>query len=45
MKKILGILLLSCVCILLGLSVRWSREKNISLVSLDNNTEICHDVL
>lgn len=45
MKKILGILLLSCVCILLGLSVRWSREKNISLVSLDNNTEICRDVL
>lgn len=45
MKKILGILLLSCVCILLGLSVKWSREENISLVSLDNNAEICRDVL
>ena len=32
MKKVLGILLLSCVCILLGLSVRWSRERGLSLV-------------
>ena len=33
MKKVLGILLISCICLLLGLSVRWSKEKNISLVS------------
>ena len=34
MKKVLGILLLSCICILLGLSVRWSRDKDVSLVSV-----------
>ena len=34
MKKVLGILSVSCLCILLGLSVKWSREENITLVSL-----------
>lgn len=33
MKKVLGILIISSFCIILGLSVRWSREKNVSLVS------------
>ena len=33
MKKVLGILLLSVVCILLGLSVGWSREQDVTLVS------------
>ena len=32
MKKVLGILLLSCICMLLGLSVKWSRDKDVSLV-------------
>lgn len=32
MKKVFGILFLSCLCILLGLSVKWSREKDVSLV-------------
>lgn len=33
MKKVFGILVISCICILLGLSVRWSKEKGLSLVS------------
>ena len=33
MKKVLGILLLSCICILLGLSVRWNKERDVSLVT------------
>ena len=33
MKKILGIIGLSCACILLGLSVKWSIAENISLRS------------
>ncbi len=37
MKKVLGILLLSCICILLGLSVKWGREQRVSLVSAVNN--------
>ena len=40
MKKILGILVLTTVCILLGLSVGWSREKDITLVSEHTLTEI-----
>ena len=32
MKKVFGILLLSCICILLGLSVRWGRDRGLSLV-------------
>lgn len=40
MKKVLGILLLSFVCILLGLSVRWSREQNVTLVSAYENDGI-----
>lgn len=32
MKKVLGILMLACVCIALGLSVRWSRDRDVSLV-------------
>ena len=41
MKKVFGILLLSCVCMLLGLSVKWSRSRNVSLV----NVEIVSDNL
>ena len=40
MKKVLGILILSVVCILLGLSVKWSREKDVSLVDPLDHTEI-----
>lgn len=32
MKKILGIVALAGVCMLLGLSVRWSRERDLTLV-------------
>lgn len=32
MKKILGILALSCICILLGLSVKWYKDRDVSLV-------------
>ena len=35
MKKIFGILALSCICILLGLSVKWGRDKALSLVDPD----------
>ena len=37
MKKVFGILVLSCICILLGLSVKWSKEKNISLAAFNKN--------
>lgn len=40
MKKVFGILVLSVVCILLGLSVKWSRGKDLSLVGARLNTEI-----
>lgn len=40
MKKILGILVLTSVCILLGLSVGWSRERGVTLVSGLNTDEI-----
>ena len=40
MKKVFGILIISCICLLLGLSVKWSKERNISLAVSDNNTEI-----
>ena len=45
MKKVFGILVLSCMCILLGLSVRWSRAKDISLVSASEITDICLNML
>ena len=41
MKKVLGILGLSSVCILLGLSIKWSVAENISLVSAASNIKIC----
>lgn len=31
MKKVFGILIISCICMLLGLSIKWSRERNVSL--------------
>ena len=40
MKKILGILVLASVCILLGLSVEWSKERNVTLVSAEQGEEI-----
>lgn len=39
MKKVLGILFLVCVCIALGLSVKWFREQNTSLVVTIDNTD------
>ena len=32
MKKVFGILILACMCIALGMSVRAGRERNLSLV-------------
>lgn len=32
MKKVFGILMVACICIALGLSVKWSRDRNVSLV-------------
>ena len=40
MKRFFGILLLSCICMLLGLSVKWSRANDISLVSEMADAEI-----
>ena len=45
MKKVLGILGLCCVCILLGLSIKWSIAENISLVSAASNVSICRYML
>ena len=45
MKKVLGILGLSCACILLGLSIKWSIAENISLISAMVNTDICRYML
>jgi len=45
MKKVLGILLLSCICILLGLSVKWSKDTNISLVTTQNKADISLNML
>ena len=36
MKKVIGMLMVIFICILLGLSVRWGRERNVSLVSSFN---------
>ena len=40
MKKILAILALSCICILLGLSVKWNKDRDVSLVSVACEEEI-----
>ena len=45
MKKIFGILLLSCVCILLGLSVKWGRESKLTLVSTYDISGMCCNML
>ena len=45
MKKVFGIFLFSCMCILLGLSVKWSREERLTLVSLCENTDLYCDML
>ena len=45
MKKVLGILGLCCICILLGLSIKWSIAENISLVSAASNVSICRYML
>ena len=31
MKKVIGILILSCLCVLLGMSVGYNREKDVTL--------------
>ena len=33
MKKVLGILGVALICMLLGISVEWARESDVSLVS------------
>lgn len=46
MKKLIGILLFSIVCIGLGLSVRWFREQGITLVTSSNDadmTVLCYE--
>ena len=40
MKKMIGVLVVSCMCILLGLSVKWGRERRLTLVSLAKNIGI-----
>ena len=45
MKKVIGVILLSCVCILLGLSVKWSVVENISLVSNGQNPALYPNML
>ena len=40
MKKVFGILIVSCICLLLGLSIKWSKERNISLAISANNVEL-----
>ena len=39
MKKVFGILIISCICMLLGLSIRWGRERNVSLAVATINIE------
>ena len=39
MKKILGIVALAAVCMLLGLSVRWSKERDLTLVLSEHSGE------
>ncbi len=33
MKKVFGVLMVTILSILLGIFVRWSRERNISLIT------------
>ena len=39
MKRVIGILVVSCICILLGLSVKWNKEKGFSLVGYADKSE------
>lgn len=39
MKKVFGVLMVTLLSILLGISVRWSRERNISLITSMTYTE------
>ncbi len=45
MKKVVGILVISCICIMLGLSVKWGREKDLSLVDPLNKLELAAKML
>lgn len=45
MKKMLGVLVVSCMCILLGLSVKWGRERRLTLVSVTENSGIGVEML
>ena len=40
MKKVIGMLMIVCICFLLGLSVRWGRERDVSLVSYFSSEEV-----
>ena len=42
MKRVIGILIVSCICILLGLSVKYNKEKGISLVGDANVLELSY---
>ncbi len=39
MKRVIGILVVSCICILLGLSVKWNKEKGLSLVDCSDKSD------
>lgn len=45
MRKIIGIFMLACICLILGLSVRWGREADVSLASAHVNVGYAEDVL
>ena len=45
MKRVLGILVLSCICLILGLSVRWFRENDMTLITTQNITDISENML
>ena len=40
MKRVIATLVVSCICILLGLSVKWNKEKGISLVGYVEKSEL-----
>ena len=39
MKKVFGILMVACICLVLGISVRWYRDMDVSLVTSDISRE------
>ena len=45
MKKVFGIFGLCSLCILLGLSIKWSIAENITLISATDNYELFREML